>query len=112
MNIYVYHTYIYKMQKLIQRRKELMNQFVRCGSFVRGSINCVCGKCSRANCVCEKKTSTKAYRLTYKDNQQKTQIIYIAKNRLPQIKQLLANYTEKHPEVKSTRAFMFNTDYT
>ena len=82
------------MKRLIERQKRLLSELARCGYFVRGSINCVCGKCNRASCLCEKKTATKSYRLTYKDNQQKTQIVYIAQNRLPEIKKLLANYSK------------------
>ena len=81
------------MKRLIQRKKTLMITLAQCGNVVRGSINCVCGKCNRANCICEKKSPTKAYRLTYKDSRQKTRIVYVAKDRLPEVRRLLANYS-------------------
>lgn len=81
------------MKMLIKRQKALICTLSRYGSAVRGSINCVCGKCNRANCICKKKSATKAYRLTYKDSRQKTRIVYIATNRLPEVRRLIANYS-------------------
>jgi hypothetical protein len=81
------------MKRLIKRRKTLLVTLAQCGNVVRGSINWVCGKCNRANCICEKKSGTKAYRLTYKDNRQHTRIVYVAKDRLPEVRRLLANYS-------------------
>ena len=80
------------MKKLISKRKSLLQKLVKHGDFVRGSINSVCSRCNRAKCICEKKPATKAYRLTYKDNQQKTKIVYLAKNKLRVAQQLLSNY--------------------
>jgi len=82
------------MKDLIRRREALLKKFVQCSDFARGSVNSVCAACNRAGCVCEKKTSRKAYRLTYKDSRQKTQIVYIPKNRLPEIRRLMANYSK------------------
>jgi hypothetical protein len=81
------------MKALMKRRKALVVTLTQCGDVVRGSINSVCGKCNRANCICEKKSGTKAYRLTYKDSRQKTRIVYVAKGRLPEVRRLLANYS-------------------
>ena len=81
------------MKKLINRRKNLLQRLVKHGDFMRGSINYVCGRCSRAKCICEKKSAAKAYSLTYKDSQQKTKIVYLAKDRLRDAQQLLVNYT-------------------
>lgn len=81
------------MKMLIKRQKALLCTLSRYGSALRGSINCVCGSCNRANCICKKKSATKAYRLTYKDSRQKTRIVYIAKERLPEVRRLLANYS-------------------
>ena len=81
------------MKKLIQRQRKLLGRLAQCGNIVRGSINWVCGKCNRANCICEKKSAAKAYRLTYKDSRQKTRIVYVAKDRLPEIRRLLTNYS-------------------
>ncbi len=70
------------MQHLVEQRKTLLTRLVAGGNFVKGSITCVCGTCGRSHCICKTKAGTKAYRLTYKDSGQKTQIVYIPRNRL------------------------------
>ena len=82
------------MKDLVARRNELMREFEKCSNFVRGSINSVCAKCNRARCICDKKTSRRAYRLTYKDRLQKTRIVYIPRSRLPKIRKMIANYSK------------------
>lgn len=82
------------MKNLIQKRKKLLIRLKQCSDFVRGSINSVCANCNRARCICERKTSRRAYRLTYKDCRQKTRIVYVPRNRLPQIKKMIANYSK------------------
>lgn len=71
-----------------------MRKFEQCSDFARGSINSVCANCNRARCICEKKRSQRAYRLTYKDNQQKTRIVYIPRNGLKKIRKMIANYAK------------------
>lgn len=78
----------------MRRREELLKKFEQCSEFVKGTVNSVCAKCNRANCICEKKTTRKAYRLTYKDSHQKTKIVYVPKNKLPQIRKMIANYSK------------------
>ena len=75
----------------IHRREELMRKFEQYSEFVRGTVNSVCAKCNRAGCICDKKTTRRAYRLTYKDSHQKTRIVYIPKSKLPQIRRMIAN---------------------
>lgn len=82
------------MKDLVARRNELMREFEKCSDFVRGSINSVCAKCNRARCICDKKTSRRAYRLTYKNSEQKTRIVYIPRSRLPKIRKMIANYSK------------------
>ena len=82
------------MKGLIRRREKLLARLESCTDFVRGAINSVCAKCSRAGCICEKKTSRRAYRLTYKDSQQRTRIVYVPRARLPEIKRKIANYSK------------------
>ena len=82
------------MKDLIRKRDKLLARLENCTDFVRGSINSVCAKCSRAGCICEKQTSRRAYRLTYKDSQQRTRIVYIPRARLPEIKRKIANYSK------------------
>jgi intergrase/recombinase len=80
------------MQKLIKQRESLLAKIMAGGEFIKGSITCVCGTCGRSRCICTTKTASKAYRLTYKDGRQKTQIVYIPRNRLQEMKRLIVNY--------------------
>ena len=80
------------MENLLRKRKALLGRFEQYAEFVRGSITSVCANCNRARCICEKKTSRRAYRLTYKDSQQETRIVYVARGRLPKIRRMIANY--------------------
>ena len=82
------------MTDLIRNREKLLARLADCTAIVRGSINSVCAKCSRAGCICEKQTSRRAYRLTYKDSQQRTRIVYVPRARLPEIKKKIANYSK------------------
>jgi hypothetical protein len=80
------------MKKLVVKRDALLKKLVQRSSLLKGSISCVCARCNRANCICTQKGHPKAYRLTYKNPQQKTQIVYIPENRLPEIREMIANY--------------------
>lgn len=82
------------MKNLIRKRQRLLIDLEQCSAFVRGSINSVCAKCNRAGCICEIPTSRRAYRLTYKDCQRKTRIVYVPKDRLAEIRKMLANYAK------------------
>ena len=81
------------MKNLLRKRDALLRRFEQYAEFVRGSINSVCTNCNRARCICEQKTSRRAYRLTYKDNQQKTRIVYVPRSGLPKIRRMIANYS-------------------
>ncbi len=80
------------MKKLTIKRDALLKTLAQHPGILKGSISCVCSRCNRANCICTEKGHPKAYRLTYKNPQQKTQIVYIPKNRLPEIRKMIANY--------------------
>ena len=82
------------MKDLIRKRNALLTQFGQHSEFARGSITSVCATCNRARCICEKKTPPRAYRLTYKDSQQKTRTIYVPRSNLPRIRKLIANYAK------------------
>lgn len=88
------------MKQLIKRRKSLLAKLLATGNFIKGSITCVCGTCARAHCICATKSTAKAYRLTYKDVRQKTQIVYIPRNRLLEMKRLIANYARARALVR------------
>lgn len=75
-----------------QQRAALLRELAQHSEFVRGSISSVCVTCNRSRCICRKTSSHRAYRLTYKNRQQKTRIVYVAQCRLPRMHKLIANY--------------------
>ena len=79
-------------KNLIRKRETLLGKFEASCDFLRGSITDVCSTCSRANCICNKKSTRRSYRLTYKDTQQKTKTVYIARSQLGKARKLVANY--------------------
>lgn len=80
------------MRETERKRNALLKKLTQCSEFVRGSISSVCATCNRARCICQRKSSKRAYRLTYKDSQQKTKIVYVPRNQLPKIRRMIANY--------------------
>jgi hypothetical protein len=82
------------MRVLLKKRNMLWTKIDQYSEFVRGSINSICATCKRSYCICRKKSSQRAYRLTYKDRQQKTRIVYISRSQLPRIKKMIANYAQ------------------
>ena len=75
-----------------KKRNELLKKLAQFPEFVRGSITSVCSTCNRARCICLKKSSRSAYRLTYKDSRQKTQIVYVNRDQVPRMQKMIANY--------------------
>jgi hypothetical protein len=82
------------IKDLIRKRNALLKKFEQYSDFARGSITSVCSTCNRAGCICENKTPARAYRLTYKDSQQKTRTVYIPKAALPKIRRMIASYAK------------------
>ncbi len=82
------------MKGLVRKRNMLLKKLDRYSEFVRGSISSVCATCNRARCICQKTSSLRAYRLTYKDNQQKTRIVYVPRDQLPRIRKMIANHAQ------------------
>ena len=80
------------MKGLVGKRNMLLKKLDQHSEFVRGSISSVCATCNRARCICQKRSSRRAYRLTYKDNQQKTRIVYVPRDQLPRIRKMIANH--------------------
>jgi len=80
------------MNNPIRKRDALAEKLTMYPEFVRGSITSVCSTCNRARCICRKKSSRMAYRLTYKDAQQKTRTVYVRREQLPRIRKMIANY--------------------
>ena len=78
----------------IKKRNDLLIKLAQFPEFVRGSITSVCSTCNRARCICSKKSSGLAYRLTYKDSQQKSRSVYIKKDQLPRVRKMINNYVK------------------
>ncbi len=76
----------------VKKRNALLKKIAQFPEFVRGSITSVCSTCNRARCICSKKSSRMAYRLTYKDSRQKTRSVYVKKDQLPRMRKMIANY--------------------
>ncbi len=70
-----------------------MKKLAQWPEFLRGSVASVCARCNRARCICEKQSSRLAYRLTYKDHDQQTHIVYVPVDQLPRIRKMISNYS-------------------
>lgn len=82
------------MKVLLRKKETLLHRIADCSEFLRGSITSVCSTCNRATCICTGKPTGRAYRLTYKDKQQKTRTVYISRAHLPEARRMLTNYTK------------------
>ena len=82
------------MKDLIQKRSNLLQKLNKLDQCLRGSITHVCSTCNRANCICEKKSSRRSYRLTFKDSNQKTKTLYIPRGKLGEVRKMVANYKQ------------------
>lgn len=82
------------MINLMRKREALVEKLAKHPDFVRGSISSVCSTCNRARCLCRKKSSGVAYRLTYKDRHQKTRTVYVRQEQLPKVRKMIANYAQ------------------
>ena len=82
------------MKALIQKKESLLQEINEYSEFLRGSITSVCSTCNRANCICTGRPTGKAYRLTYKDKQQKTRTVYIPRDQLPEARRMVSNYSK------------------
>ena len=81
------------MMDLRKKQKKLLDEICKYGDILKGSINAVCNNCNRANCICSKKSNKKVYRLTYKDNYQKTKIVYVPEKYLKEVKNMISNFS-------------------
>jgi hypothetical protein len=82
------------MKALIQKKELLLQEINEYSEFLRGSITSVCSTCNRANCICTGRPTGRAYRLTYKDKQQKTRTVYISRDQLPEARRMVSNYSK------------------
>jgi uncharacterized protein DUF6788 len=83
------------MRNATRKQKTLAEKLAQYPDFVRGSVTSVCSTCNRARCICPKKSCPRrAYRLTYKDRQQKTRTVYVRQQQLPKVRKMIANYAQ------------------
>lgn len=82
------------MKALHHEKEVLLQRITDCSEFLRGSITSVCSTCNRASCICTGRPKGRAYRLTYKDKQQKTRTVYISRAQLPEARRMLSNYSQ------------------
>jgi len=82
------------MKTLLKKRETLLRSFEKHSEFLRGSITTVCSTCNRAACICSGKPKGKAYRLTYKDMNQKTHTVYISNKQLAKARRMVENYAK------------------
>ena len=80
------------MYKLEVKRDLLLEKLAKCSYFAKGSITSVCMTCNRVNCICKHPKGNKSYRLTYKDSNQKTRIVYVSNDRVKEVRKMIANY--------------------
>lgn len=80
------------MSNLENKRNQIVKQLLVCTNMIKGSIGSVCSSCNRANCICKTPTRLKAYRLTYKDADQKTKTIYVPKEKLDEANKMVLNF--------------------
>ena len=80
------------MKALLHKKESLLQRIDDYSEFLRGSITSVCSTCNRASCICTGRPTGRAYRLTYKDKQQKTLTVYISRSQLPEARRMLSNY--------------------
>lgn len=79
---------------LLQKKEKLLQRIIDRSEFLRGSITSVCSTCNRASCICAGRPTGRAYRLTYKDKQQKTITVYISRTQLPEARRMITNYSK------------------
>jgi hypothetical protein len=80
------------MNRLSLRKRHIIRQLMSCKDMVRGSLNSVCARCKRGNCACENPGRALIFRLTYKDVEQRTRIVYVPRDRVSEVKGLVRNY--------------------
>jgi hypothetical protein len=80
------------MNRLSQKQNRLMRQLMECKDMVKGSLNAVCATCKRANCMCEASAGNLVFRLTYKDREQQTKIVYVPRGRVSEVRKLIKKF--------------------
>jgi len=82
------------MNILLKRKETVLRKMREKSDYLRGSITSVCSTCNRAKCICIRKSSKKAYRLTYKDADQKSRTVYIPRDQVHVVRKQICNYAQ------------------
>jgi len=80
------------MNRLSQKQSRLLRQLRDCKDMVKGTLNAVCATCKRANCICKDSAGKLVFRLTYKDREQSTKIVYVSRERVTEMRKMIKNY--------------------
>lgn len=80
------------MNRLSQKKRRLLRQLRECKNMVKGTLNAVCATCKRANCICKDPAGHLVFRLTYKDREQSTKIVYVPRQRVTEIRKMIKNF--------------------
>ena len=80
------------MNRLSQKQRRLLRQLRECKNMVKGTLNAVCATCKRANCICKDPAGKLVFRLTYKDREQSTKIVYVPRQRVTEIRKMIKNF--------------------
>ena len=80
------------MNRLSQKKRRLLRQLRECKNMVKGTLNAVCATCKRANCICKDPAGNLVFRLTYKDREQSTKIVYVPRQRVTEIRKMIKNF--------------------
>lgn len=75
-----------------RRSASLLRRLGRVGPFVAASLVCVPHRCGNPRCKCAAGQGRPAWRLTYKDKEQKTVTVYVPVGMLEEVRQWVKNY--------------------
>ena len=75
-----------------RRTKSLLRRLSEVGPFVAASLVCVPHRCGNPRCKCAAGQGRPAWRLTYKDKEQKTVTVYVPVGLLEEVRQWVKNY--------------------
>ncbi len=80
------------MNRLSKKQSRLLRQLREFKDMVKGTLNAVCATCKRANCICKDPAGKLVFRLTYKDREQSTRIVYVPRERVTEMRKMIKNY--------------------
>ena len=75
-----------------RRAALLLKRLARLGPFVAASLTCVAHRCGHRRCRCAQGQLHPSWRLTYKDQNQKTVTVYVPVGMLSEVRQWVKNH--------------------